>query len=108
MTEIIGAPGVSTNNASFTIATLEPVRFATSNFSERNLRDVNIGDEAVIYLKTYPNVPIPAVVQRIELLSSQRDGDTALFTIYFDFNSAEFETRPGMTGRVEITVASES
>jgi HlyD family secretion protein len=108
VTEIIGAPGVSTNNASITIANVEPLRFATGNFSERNLRDVSVGDEAVIYLKTYPNVPIPAVVQRIELQSSQRDGDTALFTIYFDFNSAEFETRPGMTGRVEITINSES
>lgn len=108
VTEVIGAPGVSTNNASLTIAAVEPLRFATDNFSERNLRDVSIGDEAIIYLKTYPNVPIPAVVQRVELQSSQRDGDTALFTIYFDFNSAEFETRPGMTGRVEISVASES
>ena len=108
VTEIIGAPGVSTNNASITIANVEPLRFATGNFSERNLRDVSIGDEAVIYLKTYPNVPIPAVVQRIELQSSQRDGDTALFTIYFDFNSGEFEIRPGMTGRVEVAVTSES
>jgi HlyD family secretion protein len=108
VTEVNGSPGVSTNNASITIATTEPLRFATTNFSERNMGDIAVGDEAKIYLKSYPNVPFPAVIQRIELQSTQRDGDTALFTVYFDFNSAEFETRPGMTGRVEIAIAPQS
>jgi multidrug resistance efflux pump len=105
VTEVNAAPGVSTTNASITIARIEPLRFATNNFSERNLSDVQIGDEATIFLKTYPNVPIPAVVYRIELESSQKDGGTALFTVYFDFNSGDFEVRPGMTGRVEIAIA---
>ncbi len=108
VTEVNGAPGVSTSNASITIAKVEPLRFATSNFSERNLNDIKVGDEATIYLKTYPNIPFPAVIQRIELQSTRKDGDTALFTVYFDFNSADFETRPGMTGRVEIAVAPDS
>jgi HlyD family secretion protein len=108
ITEVNGAPGVSTNNASITIARTQPLRFATTNFSERNIGDIELGDEARLYLKTYPNVPFPAVVQRIELQSTQKDGDTALFTVYFDFNSAEFEIRPGMTGRVEISIAPQS
>lgn len=108
VTAVNAAPGVSVGNASITIAQVEPLRFATSNFSERNLADVEPGDQATIFLKSYPNVPIPAVIYRIELESTQKDGDTALFTVYFDFNSGEFEVRPGMTGRVEIGIEPES
>lgn len=108
VTEVNGAPGVSTANASITIARVEPLRFATSNLSERNLGDLAPGDEATIYLKTYPNVPFPAVIQRIELESTAKDGDTALFTLYLDFNHADFAVRPGMTGRVEIAIAPQS
>jgi HlyD family secretion protein len=104
ITAINGAPGVSTANASITIAQVEPLRFATSNFSERNLADIRLGDRATIYLKSYPTVPFPAIIQRIALESTQTDGDTALFTVYFDFNRADFEVRPGMTGRVEISI----
>lgn len=104
VTAVNAAPGVSTNNASVTIAQVEPLRFATSNFSERNLADIQPGDEATIFLKTYPNVPLPAVIYRVELESTQKDGDTALFTLYLDFNSGNLEVRPGMTGRVEITL----
>ncbi len=104
VTEINAAPGVLASGASITLARTHPLRFATNNFSERNLADINVGDKATVYLKTYSNVPFPAVVQRIELESTQRDGDTALFTVYLDFNSADFEIRPGMTGRVEINV----
>ncbi len=108
VTAVNAASGVSIGNASITIAQVEPLRFATSNFSERNLADVQPGDQATIFLKSYPNVPIPAVIYRIELESTQKDGDTALFTVYFDFNSGEFEVRPGMTGRVEIGIEPES
>lgn len=107
VTEVNASPGVSTSNASLTIVKVEPLRFATSNFSERNLADVQPGDRATIFLKTYPSVPFPALIQRIDLQSSQKDGDTALFTVYLDFNSGEFEVRPGMTGRVEITIEPE-
>jgi HlyD family secretion protein len=104
VTAVNAAPGVSIGNASITIAKIEPLRFATSNFSERNLADIQPGDEATIFLKTYPNVPLPAIVYRIELESTQKDGDTALYTVYLDFNSGDFEVRPGMTGRVEIAI----
>jgi len=108
VTAVNAAPGVSIANASITLAQVEPLRFATSNFSERNLADVQLGDEATIFLKTYPNVPLPAVIYRIELESTQKDGDTALYTVYLDFNSGDFEVRPGMTGRVEIAIDPES
>jgi hypothetical protein len=98
---------MSTANASLTIAQVEPLRFATSNFSERNLADIQVGDKADIFFKAYPNVPFPAVIYRIELESTQKDGDTALFTVYLDFNSGDFEVRPGMTGRVEISIESD-
>ncbi|HXW00920.1 MAG TPA: biotin/lipoyl-binding protein [Anaerolineae bacterium] len=104
ITAVNAAPGVSIANASITIAQIEPLRFATSNFSERNLADIQPGDEATIFLKTYPNVPLPAIIYRIELESTQKDGDTALYTVYLDFNSGDFEVRPGMTGRVEIAI----
>ncbi|MBE7551134.1 MAG: biotin/lipoyl-binding protein [Anaerolineales bacterium] len=108
VTAVNASPGVSIGNASLTLVQVEPLRFATSNFSERNLADIQPGNKATIFLKTYPNVPIPAVINRIELESTQKDGDTALFTVYLDFNSGEFEVRPGMTGRVEIKIAPES
>jgi len=104
VTEINGAPGVSTSNASITLAQMEPLRFATTNFSERNLADIQVGDEATIFLKTYPGVPFPAVIYRIDLQSTQKDGDTALFSVYLDFNSSDFDVRPGMTGRVEVRI----
>ncbi len=104
VTEVNVAPGVSAANGSVTIAQVEPLRFATANFSERNLADVKVGAEATIFLKSYPTVPFPALVQRIDLQSAKKDGDTALFTIYLDFNSADFQVRPGMTGRVEIAI----
>ena len=107
VTAVNGAPGVSTANASITIVPSAPLRFSTSNFSERNLADIAAGDKATIFLKTFPNVPFPAVVNRVELESTQKDGDTALFTVYLDFNSGEFEVRPGMTGRVEIKIEPE-
>jgi len=104
ITEVNATPGMSTSNASFTLARVEPLRFATSNFSERNLADIKVGDKAFIYLKTYPSVALPAVIQRIELQATDKDGDTALFIIYLDFNSGDLEVRPGMTGRVEIAI----
>ncbi|MEW5959535.1 MAG: biotin/lipoyl-binding protein [Chloroflexota bacterium] len=104
ITAVNGAPGVSAANASITLAQVEPLRFATTNFSERNLADIEVGDEAAIFLKAYPDVPFPAVIYRLELESTQKDGDTALFTVYLDFNRGGFEIRPGMTGRVEITI----
>ncbi len=107
VTALNASPGMSTSNASVTLAQIEPLRFATSNFSERNLGDIQEGDQADIYLKAYPNTPFPAVIYRIELESNTKDGDTALFTVYFDFNSGDFEVRPGMTGRVEISIEPE-
>lgn len=104
VTEVNGSPGMPTSNASITLTQTKPLRFVTSNFSERNLSDIEIGDEATIFLKTYPNVPFPAIIQRIELESSDKDGDTALFKVYFDFNGGDFEVRPGMTGRLEIQI----
>jgi HlyD family secretion protein len=108
VTAVNAAPGISTANASITIAQVEPLRFATSNFSERNLADIQIGDKADIFLKAYPNIPFPAVIYRIELESNKKDGDTALFTVYLDFNSGEYEVQPGMTGRVEISIKPDS
>lgn len=104
VTQVNAAPGVHIANATITLAQVEPLRFATTNFSERNLADIAPGDEATIFLKTYPNVPFPAVIQRIELESTEKDGDTALFTVYLDFNRGDLAVRPGMTGRVEIAI----
>ena len=104
VTDLDGAPGVSINNASITLTKVEPLRFATNNFSERNLGDISVGDEATLYLKPYPNASFTGVIQRIEFESTEKDGDTALFTVYFDFDGGGFDIRPGMTGRVEITI----
>ena len=108
VTAVNAVPGISTANASITIAQVEPLRFATSNFSERNLADIQSGDRADIFLKAYPNIPFPAVIYRIELESNKKDGDTALFTVYLDFNRGDYEVQPGMTGRVEISIKPES
>lgn len=102
ITEVNAAPGVHISGATVTVSMLQPLQFATTNFSERNLADVQVGDKATLYLKTYPGVPFPAVIQRVALQSSSKDGDTALFTVHFDFNNGDLAVRPGMTGRVEI------
>ena len=102
--EVNAAVGVHISTASVTLAQLTPLRFATTNFSERNLAEVKVGDKATLFLKSHPAVPFPAIVQRIELDSTQKDGDTALFTVYFDFNPGDLLIHPGMTGRVEITL----
>ncbi|MDM8528696.1 biotin/lipoyl-binding protein [Anaerolineales bacterium HSG24] len=102
VTDVNAALGVHINNAYVVLAQTNPLRFATTNFSERNLADISLGDEATIFLKSYPGVPFPGLIQRIELQSQAKDGDIALFTVYFDFNSGDLGIRPGMTGRVEI------
>lgn len=107
ITEINGAPGVHVSNASVTLVQPEPLRFATENFSERNLPEVNVGDQATLFLKAHPGVPFKAVVQRIAFQSDKRDGDTALFTVYFDVEPDGLTLQPGMTGRVEITLEPE-
>jgi multidrug resistance efflux pump len=53
VTAVNASPGVATSNTLITIARVEPLRFATKNFSERNLADIQIGNQATIFLKTF-------------------------------------------------------
>ncbi|MCP4428268.1 MAG: HlyD family efflux transporter periplasmic adaptor subunit, partial [Chloroflexi bacterium] len=80
------------------------LQFHTSNLSERDLAQIELGNPREITLKTYPSQPIQGVVARIASQASGVVGDAAVFTVMIDLtDTANLDLRPGMTGRVEIT-----
>jgi multidrug resistance efflux pump len=86
-----------------TLVKVRPLRFATSNLSERNLGLVQEGAEAVVTLISYPDQPLRATVQRVAAQATSATGGTTAFTVYLDVIEEEgVALRPGMTGRVEI------
>jgi multidrug resistance efflux pump len=87
-----------------TVAQVAPLRFATTNLSERNVGDVREGDGATVTLTAYPDQPLPATVQRIAAEAGRTEGGATVFTVYLDVEAGEIPLRAGMTGRVEIEV----
>lgn len=90
-----------------TLAQTEPLRFATTNLSERNVGDVHIGAPVKITLTAYPEHPLQGTVQRIAEQAAEDATGTVVFTVYADVAADGLPLRAGMTGRVEITVAGE-
>lgn len=85
-----------------TILDTDTLEFHTTNLSERDLAQIEVGDTAVVTLKTFPNDEIPATISRIGLQATGTLGDAAVFPIILTINSSDLDIRPGMTGRVEI------
>jgi hypothetical protein len=78
------------------------MEFHTTNLSERDLAQIYPGQEAVVTLKAYANVPIEATVLRIGLQAGALVGDAVSFPVISDLSETGLDLRPGMTGRAEI------
>lgn len=91
-----------------TLAKTEPLRFATSNLSERNVGEISEGARASVVLTAYPDRPLAARVHRIAAQASEAAGGAVVFTVYLDVTDEGLPLRAGLTGRVEIAVAGES
>ncbi|MDJ0754146.1 MAG: HlyD family efflux transporter periplasmic adaptor subunit [Ardenticatenaceae bacterium] len=78
------------------------MEFHTTNLSERDLAQVEIGQAAEVTLKSYPNDPINGTVMRIGLQASGVIGDAAVFPVVIAVESGEQIVRTGMTGQAEI------
>lgn len=78
------------------------IEFKTTNLSERDLAQIEVGQTAVVTLKSYPNDPIEGTVLRIGLQAEGTVGDAATFPVLVGFGESELIIRQGMTGRVEI------
>ena len=76
--------------------------FHTSNLSERDLAQVQVGQPAEVRLKTYGERPLSGTVVRIAPQAGGMVGDAATFTAVIQLDETDLDLRPGMTGRVEI------
>ncbi|MCB0019035.1 MAG: efflux RND transporter periplasmic adaptor subunit [Anaerolineales bacterium] len=78
------------------------LEFQTSNLSERDLAQIELGMPVQILFKSYPGEPVAGTVVRIGLEADGVVGDSATFPVSVRLEPAEVILRAGMTGRVEI------
>jgi multidrug efflux pump subunit AcrA (membrane-fusion protein) len=78
------------------------IEFHTSNLSERDLAQIEVGQPVEITLKSYPNEPIEGVVSRVAPQAGELLGDAATFTIVIRLDETDLDLLIGMTGRAEI------
>lgn len=78
------------------------IEFHTSNLSERDLAQIEVGQPVEITLKSYPNEPIEGVVVRIAPQAGELLGDAATFPVIIRLNETDLDLLIGMTGRAEI------
>jgi multidrug resistance efflux pump len=81
-----------------------PLRFATTNLSERNVGDIEPGAPATVSLTSFPDDTLEATVQRIAPEGTTDEGGAQVFTVYLDLAPTDLALRAGMTGRAEIRV----
>ncbi len=96
-------------NASTPIITLlnieDGLRFVTQNLSEQHVAALEVGQRAVITLRSYPDTPLEGT---IEAIVPQGDGEQsatatdAHFTVRVNLAPVDLHLLPGLTGRVEI------
>ena len=80
----------------------ENLQFHTTNLSERDLVDIQSGQNVRITLKTYPGREINGTVVRILPQASGAIGDAATFVVIVELEPSGELLLPGMTGRAEI------
>ena len=78
------------------------LEFHTTNLSERDLSQIELGQTARVTLKAYPLTPLTGEVVRIGLESTGVIGDAAVFPVMIRLDEAEQVVRVGMTGEAEI------
>jgi multidrug resistance efflux pump len=78
------------------------IEFHTTNLSERDLAQIEIGQQVRITFKAYPNEPVEGVVGRISPQAGELIGDAATFTVVIELDETGLDMLVGMTGRAEI------
>ncbi|MEJ2210376.1 MAG: HlyD family efflux transporter periplasmic adaptor subunit [Anaerolineae bacterium] len=98
------APGalIGAGSPIVTLLDITKLEFETTNLSERDLAQVQVGQRAVVTLKAFPDEAIDATVVRIGLQAGGVVGDAATFPVVLALGETGLPLRPGMTGRVEI------
>lgn len=93
---------IGAGNPVLTLADTDQLEFHTINLSERDLAQIEIGQNATITLKSFPSELFSGQVARIGLQANGVVGDAAVFPVIITLDPAEQDIRAGMTGRVEI------
>jgi HlyD family secretion protein len=93
---------VGNGNPIITLIDTTNIEFHTSNLSERDVAQIEVGQPVEITFKSYPNEPVEGVVGRIAPLAGEPVGDAATFTVVIDLNETDLDLLIGMTGRAEI------
>jgi multidrug resistance efflux pump len=106
ITAVHVAEGIRTAPGSpvVTMAMTRPLRFSTSNLSERNVGDIEEGAPAKIVLTAYPDVELVGSVYRIAPQATEDLSGGVVFAVLLDVEDQGLPLRAGMTGRVEILV----
>lgn len=99
------APGtmVGAGSPFVTLFDTTNLEFHTSNLSERDLAQIEPGQEVSIVLKAYPDTPLTGTVLRIGPQATGLVGDAATFPVIIELDAADLDLRSGMTGRAEIS-----
>lgn len=105
---IVEGVSVAPGTPVVTLTQTEPLRFVTTNLSERNVSDVAVGAPATVVLTTYPDEVLEATVQRIASQATEDLGGAVVFAVYLDVEEQRLPLLAGMTGRAEIRVPPES
>lgn len=85
-----------------TLLDVGQLRFHTSNLSERDLGQLELGQKVELHLKAFTDAPLPGSVAYVVPTASGIVGDAATFTVVIELEPTDLPLLPGMTGRVEI------
>ena len=96
------SPGqvVMPGQTALTLADLSHLQVETTDLSERDVTEVQVGQEAMVYLEAL-NVDVPGRVARISPLASTVGGDV-VYTVVVDLDERPEGLRLGMSVEVEI------
>lgn len=101
--DVVVGTAVNATSPILTMQNTAALEFHTSNLSERDLGQIAVGQAAEVTFKAYGLEPFSGTVTRVAAKSGGTVGDAATFTVMIALDSTEFDLRPGMTGRVEIS-----
>ncbi len=97
--------GIVPKGVAMTLVNLQGLQFKTTNLTERELANVQVGQTAEVRLRALDKT-IAGRVEAILPQSSGAQGDAALFTVLITLGGSEQTTLPGMTGQVVVDTQS--
>lgn len=86
-----------------TLLDTQALRFQTSNLTESDVVNVQIGQSVALRLKALDST-LTGTVAAIMPLSSGTQSSTALYTVLIDVSASDATLLPGMTGQAEINL----